>query len=136
MKNRILLLILICLICGCDSVSVNSEIESNEISSNFILDSSFRDYVPILMELRDLTLKNRNNPIPSTPYVYLMVTENYTYVHVSVLDCINSSVYSFQEKIDDNNYQIFVDELSINAERYFDIKNSKLIQINPEPIYL
>lgn len=65
-------------------------------------------------------------------YVHILTTENFFYIHTSVMDCVNSSFYRFSEKLGEKNYSIWVDKRSANPERYFDLKNVQLIEKNDE----
>lgn len=109
----------------------SSDVKAEFEVKNRILNTELRKYIPQLVELRNQTIEDRANH-PDELHVHILTTENHVYVHTSVMDCVDASFYSFSENIESKNYEIWVDERSIRPERYFDLKDAKLIERDNE----
>lgn len=130
MMKKIFVYTVFLLLFQCQSSSDEKvKVESN----NRILNTELRKYIPYLVELRNQTIEDRANH-PGELHVHILTTENFLYVHTSVMDCVNSSFYSFSEKIGEKNYSIWVDKRSIRPDRYFDLKDAQLIERKDEAL--
>jgi hypothetical protein len=106
----------------------SSNDEKDEVEQKYrILNSKLRNIIPQLVELRNQTIDDRMHHSGEL-YVYILTSENFVYVHTSVMDCVNSSFYRFSEKMGEKNYSIWVDKRSVNPDRYFDLKDAQLIE--------
>src|SRR5690606_3938029 len=127
MKNIFLYILLIFLLLQCQ----NKPYAEKEISPKRIHNSTLINTLPELVKLRNETIEDREFNQGSL-YIYILTTENHVYVHTSVMDCVEASFYSISENIENKNYEIWVDERSIRPERYFDLKDAKLIERDNE----
>ncbi|MGB6084462.1 hypothetical protein [Moheibacter sp.] len=127
MKNIFLYILLIFLLLQCQS----KPYAEKEISPKRIHNSTLINTLPELVKLRNETIEDREFNKGSL-YIYVLTTENHVYVHTSVMDCVEASFYSISENIENKNYEIWVDARSIRPERYFDLKDAKLIERDNE----
>src|SRR5690606_30029214 len=127
MRNLILYTLLIFLLLQCQS----KPYAEKEISPKRIHNSTLINTLPELVKLRNETIEDREFN-KGFLYIYVLTTENHVYVHTSVMDCVEASFYSISENIENKNYEIWVDARSIRAERYFDLKDAKLVERDNE----
>ncbi|MET3731341.1 hypothetical protein [Moheibacter stercoris] len=106
--------------------------ESEVIPYNRILSKEIRETLPHLIELRNSTIEDRSSFQNGDLFSNFLVTENHIYLHTTMMDCVNRSFYEFTEKIEEENFTIWVDAESVQPERFFDLKNLKLVERSDE----
>ncbi len=116
------------LIIGCISKEFSIQQKEEKLNSR-ILNNELKESLSHLIELRkNVHLEERRGQFThSSPFVQILTTKEFAYVHISVMDCLDTSFYSFEENLDGKNYQILVDANSIKPERYFDLKDLEVV---------
>lgn len=84
--------------------------------------------------MRNATIEDRSSFQKGDLFSYFLITENHIYLHTSQIDCVNRSFYAFTEKIGNLNFTIWVDSESVQSERYFDLKDLKVVVRSQEPM--
>lgn len=121
---RILFFSLSFIIISCNSFIKNEkQLEDNP---SRILNQDLKETLPYLIQLRKSTGKGFDRDNTANPYIQILSTKEFLYVHISTMDCVNTSFYPFAEKLGKTSHPIFVDENSFEPERYFNLKDLKI----------
>lgn len=132
--RRIDFFFLCLMIISCNSFIKNEKQLGDNTSR--ILNQDLKENLSYLIQLRKLTGTGLDRDNNATPYIQVLTTKEFLYAHISIMDCINSSFYPFEQKLGEIDHQIFVDENSFEPERYFDLKDLKIVSRSWEDVMI